>query len=92
LLHWKSDDLFVLPELEELEKCLREEFRFETDVFAIPSDNSQLELMMKIAAMVKQHESEETLFVLYYGGHAKIDESRQSTWCVTRHSSSPWLQ
>ncbi|KAK4176073.1 pah7 homeobox protein encoded by the pah7 protein [Triangularia setosa] len=92
MLHWKSDDLFVLPELEDLEKCFRDHYCFETDIFSIPSENSHLELMLKIGDMVKQHESEQTLFVVYYGGHARIDESRQSTWCANRRHDSPWLQ
>jgi len=92
MLHWKCDDLFVLPELEDLEKCLRESYNYETDIFAIPSENAHLELMLKLGDMVKKHESEETLFVVYYGGHARIDESRQSTWCATRNPGSPWLQ
>ncbi|KAK0645859.1 hypothetical protein B0T16DRAFT_428842 [Cercophora newfieldiana] len=92
MLHWKCDDLFVLPELEDLEKCLREDYRFETETFAIPSENAHLELMLKLGDMVKKHESEDTLFVVYYGGHARIDESRQSTWCATRNPGSPWLQ
>lgn len=92
MLHWEIDDLFVLPELEDLEKCLRTEYCFETDIFSIPSENSHLELMLKIADMVKQHESEDTLLVVYYGGHARIDEGRQSTWCATRRAGSPWLQ
>ncbi|KAG5917851.1 hypothetical protein E4U42_007091 [Claviceps africana] len=92
LLHWSSDDLFVLPELEDLEKCLRQDFAFGTDVFAIPSENSHLELMMRVGQLIKAHESQDTLFLIYYGGHARIDESRQSTWCATRDQSSPWLQ
>ncbi|AEO58101.1 hypothetical protein MYCTH_2062291 [Thermothelomyces thermophilus ATCC 42464] len=92
LLHWKSDDLFVLPELEDLEKCFREHYNFETDIFPIPSENSHLELMLKIGDMVKQHEAEDTLFIVYYGGHARIDEARQSTWCANRRPESPWLQ
>ncbi|KAJ4419327.1 hypothetical protein N0V82_005015 [Gnomoniopsis sp. IMI 355080] len=92
LLHWKTDDLFVLPELEDLEASFREEYGFNTDVFAIPADNPHLDLMMRIGSLIKDHESEDTLFIVYYGGHAKIDESRQSTWCATRHSGSPSLQ
>ncbi len=30
---------FVLPELEDLERTLREDYTFETDVFPIPSEN-----------------------------------------------------
>ncbi|KAG5943970.1 hypothetical protein E4U53_006976 [Claviceps sorghi] len=92
LLHWSSDDLFVLPELEDLEKCLRQDFAFGTDVFAIPSENSHLELMMRVGQVIKAHESQDTLLLIYYGGHARIDESRQSTWYATRDQSSPWLQ
>ncbi|CAK7220355.1 hypothetical protein SBRCBS47491_004160 [Sporothrix bragantina] len=92
LVHWKSDDLFVLPELEDLEKCFREDYGFETDTFPIPSENAHLELMMRIGALIKDHEATDTLFIVYYGGHARIDESRQSTWCATRNPNSPWLQ
>ncbi|KAK0629742.1 hypothetical protein B0T17DRAFT_589438 [Bombardia bombarda] len=92
MLHWKCDDLFVLPELEDLEKCLREDYDFDTDIFSIPDENAHLDLMLKIGDMVKKDESEDTLFVVYYGGHARIDESRQSTWCATRRPGSPSLQ
>ncbi|KAI1393548.1 uncharacterized protein F4822DRAFT_384986 [Hypoxylon trugodes] len=92
LLHWGCDDLFVQKELDDLEICFREDYSFETETFSIPSDNAHLELMLKVGAMIKEHESNDTLFIVYYGGHARIDESRQSTWCGTRNSDSPWLQ
>jgi hypothetical protein len=82
MLHWKSDDLFVLPELEDLEKCFRDNYSFGTEIFSIPSENPHLELMLKLADLVKQFESEDTLLIVYYAGHAKIDDSRQSTWCA----------
>jgi hypothetical protein len=84
--------LFVLPELEDLEGCLREDYSFGTDIFAIPSENSHLELMLRVGQLIKDHESPDTLFLVYYGGHARIDESRQSTWCATRDADSSWLQ
>lgn len=74
--------MFVLPELEDLDTCFREDFNFDTETFSIPSDNAHLELMLRVATMIKEHESPDTLFIVYYGGHAKIDESRQSTWCA----------
>ncbi|RYP79750.1 hypothetical protein DL770_006539 [Monosporascus sp. CRB-9-2] len=91
LLHWRCDDLFVLPELEDLETCFREDYNFETETFSIPSENAHLDLMLKIGAMIKEYESQDTLFIVYYGGHARIDNSRQSTWCANRSSDSPWL-
>ncbi|KAI0408645.1 hypothetical protein F4802DRAFT_357852 [Xylaria palmicola] len=92
LLHWASDDLFVLPELEDLEICFQQDYNFETERFTIPSGNAHLDLMLKIGAMIKDHESTDTLLVVYYGGHARIDDARQSTWCASRNSDSPWLQ
>ncbi|KAK9414161.1 hypothetical protein SUNI508_02260 [Seiridium unicorne] len=75
-----------------------QDYSFDTDTFSIPSENSHLELMMRIGQMVKQHESTDTLFVVYYGGHARIDESRQSTWCAVpeteaqiHHGSSVYI-
>jgi hypothetical protein len=68
--------------LEDLGKCLREDYAFDTDIFAIPSENAHLELMMRVGQLIKDHESSETLFIIYYGGHARIDDSRQSTWCA----------
>ncbi|KAI8949932.1 hypothetical protein F4801DRAFT_371171 [Xylaria longipes] len=92
LLHWDSDDLFVLPELEDLEACLQQDYNFETERFTIPSSNAHLDLMLKIGAMIKDHESTDTLLIVYYGGHARIDDARQSTWCASRNPDSPWLQ
>ncbi|KAI0512639.1 hypothetical protein F5B22DRAFT_300049 [Xylaria bambusicola] len=92
LLHWDSDDLFVLPELEDLEICFQHDYNFETERFTLPSGNAHLELMLKIGAMIKDHESTDTLLVIYYAGHARIDDNRQSTWCASRSLDSPWLQ
>jgi hypothetical protein len=92
LLHWQTDDLWVLPELADLEKCLRESYNYDTEVYSIPSDNAQLALTVKVADLITKHDSEDTLFIVYYAGHARIDESRQSTWCATRRPGSPTLQ
>ncbi len=82
----------MLPELVDLEACFQHHYNFETERFTIPSSNAHLDLMLKIGAMIKDHESTDTLLVVYYGGHARIDEARQSTWCASRNSDSPWLQ
>lgn len=92
LLYWTDDDLWVESELRELEKCFQQHYNFETEVFAIPSKNPHRKLMFKVCDMIEKHESEDTLFIVYYGGHARIDDSRQSTWCATRRPDSPTLQ
>jgi hypothetical protein len=69
----------VAWEVEDLEKAFKS-YGFATETWLIPSDNSHLELMIKTAGFVKAHESTETLFIIYYGGHATINTARQSTW------------
>lgn len=92
LIQWEFDDIFVEPEVQGLGHCFQFDYNFEVEYFKIPSDNSHLELMMKIGLWVKQFEQPDTLLIVYYGGHARIDESRQSTWHATRRPESPWLQ
>ncbi|KAI1816754.1 hypothetical protein GGS20DRAFT_536084 [Poronia punctata] len=93
LLHWDCDDLFVLPELTDLDMCFRQDYNFESQIFTIPSrGNPQLDLTSKIVNMIQEHDSSDTLLIVYYGGHARIDEARQSTWCASRSPQSPTLQ
>ncbi|KAI0389999.1 hypothetical protein F5Y17DRAFT_462218, partial [Xylariaceae sp. FL0594] len=89
LLCWDSDDLFVRPELEDLEACFQYGYNFDTERFTIPSDNAHLDLTLKIGAMIKEHESNDTLLIVYYGGHARIDEARQSAWCAKLYGPIP---
>jgi hypothetical protein len=79
LLRWKDNDLGVCYEVEALEKVFRR-YGFSTETWLIPTENSHLKLMIKAANFVEMYESLETLFVVYYGGHAMINPARQSTW------------
>ena len=92
LIRWDSDDLDVSAELEDLETCFKRYYRFETERFDIPTENSHLDLMLRIGQFIKQHEGPDSLLIVYYGGHGQIDDARQSTWKATRRPGSPWLQ
>lgn len=37
-------------------------------------------MMAKALEFIDDHETPDTLLIVYYGGHAKINEARQSTW------------
>lgn len=91
LLRWDEDDLDVAWEVEDLEKVFKS-YGFDTEIWLIPSDNSHLELMIKAASFVKAYESMDTLFVVYYGGHATINAARQSTWSCKRNISYASLE
>jgi hypothetical protein len=79
LLQWKEDDLEVCFEVDDLDKVFKA-YGFATEKWLIPSENSHLKLMLKAANFVESHDSLDTLFVIYYGGHATINAARQSTW------------
>lgn len=79
LLRWAEDDLGVAWEVEDLEKAFQS-YGFNAETWLIPSENSHLKLMLKAGTFVETHENTDTLFIVYYGGHATINRRRQSTW------------
>jgi hypothetical protein len=80
LLRWEEDDMGVQRELRSLDKVLTERYNFKTHTWLIPSKGSHRALMGEVLQLVKEHESRNTLFIVYYAGHGKINPSRQSTW------------
>jgi len=79
LLRWKEDDLNVEPELADLRRVFVK-YGFGTETWLIPKENAHRKLMLKVGEFVEKHESEDCLLIIYYGGHAFINEARQSTW------------
>ncbi|KAF4982028.1 hypothetical protein FZEAL_2278 [Fusarium zealandicum] len=80
LIRWEEDELEVEWELNELHKVFRDLYGFTAEQFLIPTQNSHRNLMRKALAFVEDHEKEDTLLVVYYGGHGVINRARQSTW------------
>ncbi|KAM0354163.1 hypothetical protein ACHAPU_001198 [Fusarium lateritium] len=80
LIRWDEDELEVEWELNELQRVFRELYRFTTDKFLIPTQNSHRKLTHKVLSFVEEHENEDTLLIVYYGGHGVINKARQSTW------------
>ncbi|KAH8766234.1 hypothetical protein BGZ57DRAFT_798548 [Hyaloscypha finlandica] len=92
LLRWEEDELQVEWELNDLAKVFRA-YNFNTETWLIPTESPYMKMMSKALQFVGDHQSEDTLLIVYYGGHAKINEARQSTWSCTRqlaHSSFEW--
>jgi hypothetical protein len=80
LLRWEEDELNVQWELEELQDVFTKTYGFSTEAYLIPTENSHRKLMRKAVSFVEEHESDETLLIVYYGGHGVINKARQSTW------------
>ena len=66
-------------ELEDLQKVFVK-YGFNTEKWLIPTKNSHLKLMSKAIEVVEQHSDHEHLVIIYYAGHALINNARQATW------------
>jgi hypothetical protein len=79
LLRWEDDELQVKWELNDLAKVLGD-YGFHTETWLIPTESPLQKMMSKAIEFVEKYEAEDTLFIVYYGGYAKINQARQSTW------------
>lgn len=79
MLRWEEDELQVQWELDDLSEVFQR-YGFESEIFLIPTKSPLRRVMGKCLEFVDEYEDENTLFIVYYGGHAKINEARQSTW------------
>lgn len=79
LLRWEEDDLGVTSELSSLKKVFERVFRFETESWNIPSVDSEDALTSRILSF-RKHAAEDTLLVVYYGGHADRELHNHCTW------------
>lgn len=79
LLRWEEDELQVEWELDDLAQVFCN-YGFHTDTWLIPTKSPLRKVMGKALEFIDDFESEHTLFIVCYGGHAKINEARQSTW------------
>ncbi|CAF3502709.1 unnamed protein product [Fusarium graminearum] len=86
LIQWDEDELQVEGELNELRRVFNL-YGFTTTKFRIPTSNSHRKLNQKVLSFVEEHENEDALLVIYYGGHGIINKARQSTWSCKRDKS-----
>ncbi|CZR68718.1 uncharacterized protein PAC_18617 [Phialocephala subalpina] len=92
ILRWEQDDLHVDPELEDLMRVFKK-YGFLTTKWLIPTQNAHRKLMLKVGEFVDAYDQKECLMIVYYGGHAYINEARQSTWSCSRsrtYSTLDW--
>jgi hypothetical protein len=94
LIRWEEDELHVEDELNELKRVF-DLYGFATEKFLIPTSNSHRKLNQKVLSFVEEYENDDTLLIVYYGGHGIINKARQSTWSwyasIFHHSIQPSL-
>jgi hypothetical protein len=79
LLKWEDDEMGVDWELQDLKNVFLK-YGFDAEIWLIPTKNSHLKLMIKAIDVVTKNENEENLVIMYYAGHALINNARQATW------------
>jgi hypothetical protein len=87
LLKWADDDLGVASELAQLREVFDQSYNFETEVWDIPSQNSDRELAYKVYNWRDRYcksglsEGQQLpLLILYYGGHAEESVGNTCKW------------
>jgi hypothetical protein len=89
VLYWLEDD-FTQPCAKEAEKVVdifKNNFKYETQIFPIPSTNAQSALEQTISAFKYRNEPtnhlESTLLIVYYSGHGDPDlKSGKAVWAA----------
>jgi hypothetical protein len=79
LIRWEEDDLDVKWELDDLGKVFTE-YGFDVEVFLIPTKSAHHKMNGWALQFIDRFDSENTLFMVYYGGHANINSARQLMW------------
>ncbi|KAK0654085.1 hypothetical protein DIS24_g5469 [Lasiodiplodia hormozganensis] len=69
LVCWSDDDLGVTDEVNLLKEVFGEQFRFDTEVYKIPKENSASKLQARMQLWANQYEGADKLSIIYYAGH-----------------------
>jgi len=88
LLRWTDDDLDIQTELDRLREVFEFQFRFATEQWNIPSNNSTRALQAKLYDFQEAHQSESELLIVYYGGHGEASRRGKSVWAAYVYSFS----
>ena len=86
LMRWDDDNrLGVWCELEDLAKMFSNGYGFKTRTWLIPTGDPLMNVMSKTLDLIKEAGQEGKLLVVYYAGHAAMNDSREQVWfrCVS---------
>jgi hypothetical protein len=77
LITWQDDDMYCKEkEVDRLRDVFKNQFRFNTETFEIPSDRSASALCLKISDFAYRYDHPKKLSIIYYGGHADFVEEK----------------
>ena len=81
LVYWQDGDNpgFEI-EATQVGELFKEVFHFSVRKFAIPSVSSELALEVEIGSWLLQNGTQDSLLIIYYGGHGDEDYDRSREW------------
>lgn len=80
LLSWEADDLGVAKEIAELQDVFENIYHYEVEFWKIPSNRSHNSLNRRLTNFIDDYEGEDSLLIVYYGGHGYMNDDRQCVW------------
>ncbi|TGO80177.1 hypothetical protein BELL_0013g00280 [Botrytis elliptica] len=92
LILWGDEDpqLPVSLEVRDLGSVLASIYKYEVQIYRIPSGGSHKKLNQKILDFVELGgDSKEDLKIVYYGGHGMLAQNRQPCWVSRSDSRDP---
>lgn len=91
LIRWEEDELQVEHEINHLYDVFNKWYGFNTEIWLIPSVAPQIKLTRETCDFLQKFDAEGNLFIVYYGGHGKINHARQNQWWCRSDPNSPFV-
>ncbi|CZR51720.1 uncharacterized protein PAC_01597 [Phialocephala subalpina] len=91
LIRWAEDELQVEDEMNRLYDVFDKLYGFNTEIWLIPSTASQIQLTSMTCNFLQKFDEDGNLFIVYYGGHGKINNARQNQWWCKAQPDSPFV-
>ena len=84
LLSWEDDDIGCAAEIAELSRMFQESFNYAVWPYKIPSQDPESSLNSTVFQFVASFGGEDSLIIVYYGGHGgpKITTKSPCTWAA----------
>ncbi|KAL8920844.1 MAG: hypothetical protein Q9208_006016 [Pyrenodesmia sp. 3 TL-2023] len=92
LLSWEDDDLGAATEVSELDFVFRHIYGYTTDPWKIPSTQSHIALARRILDLLIESASRDKLLIVYYGGHAYMNDQRDCVWLCNQQLEAATVQ
>ncbi|KAL8750617.1 MAG: hypothetical protein Q9199_006946 [Rusavskia elegans] len=88
----EDDDLGVVKEIDDLEAVFRDVYGYRVGRWKIPSTTSHNSLVYRIVEVLRDFESNDKLFITYYGGHGFMNDDRECVWLSNQRPGAATLQ